>query len=511
MPIVFLFAHNISEQISLDPLLEPLGLSLLGAGILLAGLALPAWLLRRAPERAALLATLLIGLFFAYGHVWNAVGELLGSHRPLFLACGVVALVGGFAALRAPRRAVSNATAGLNVIGVVLLVLNGVPVADHQLRVAAAVAARASPNPSAPEVLQAPERDVWYLVFDRYAGQPALSGIYGYDNSPFLDALRTRGFYVAEESTANYLKTAHSLASTLALDYLDPEALGREAVAPGDWTPLYRALQESYPLQRVLSDAGYAYLHLGLRRGPTFTNSEADQEFIYTGQTEFSATLADTTMLIGLERLLPAAGSGFEPGGTSGLYGLQTLYQLERLEEIARMGGGRKYVFAHLLLPHPPYLFNADGSWATPEQARARTPHQNYVQQLEFANARILRLLDILLDGPRETWPIIVIQADEGPFPERYERNEFAFRWLEATPAELLQKFSILNAILLPDATPEAAGLHPRITSVNTFRVVLNAEFGADLPLLPDRNWVFPHQRDLYDLTDVTDRVPRSP
>ncbi|HEX2142151.1 MAG TPA: hypothetical protein VHK28_07775, partial [Candidatus Limnocylindria bacterium] len=146
---------------------------------------------------------------------------------------------------------------------------------------------------------------------------------------------------------------------------------------------------------------------------------------------------------------------------------------------------------------------------ATPEVSAQRSPEEGYVEQVRFANSRILQLLDSLLDGPRETWPIIVLMADEGPFPQRYAEDEFAFDWPEASEEELFQKFGILTAVLLPDSTPEEAGLYPDITAVNVMRAMLNAEFGTDLELLPDRNWIFTDQRHLYDFVDVTERVPR--
>ena len=80
---------------------------------------------------------------------------------------------------------------------------------------------------------------------------------------------------------------------------------------------------------------------------------------------------------------------------------------------------------------------------------------------------------------------------------------------VEATDAELLQKFSILNAILLPGVDPAESGLYPTITPVNNFRLIFNAAFGADLPLLPDRNLVFPSQGSIYEDVDVTHRVQR--
>jgi hypothetical protein len=41
--------------------------------------------------------------------------------------------------------------------------------------------------------------DVYYFILDSYTRADLLKEAYGYDNSPFLDALRERGFYVATQ------------------------------------------------------------------------------------------------------------------------------------------------------------------------------------------------------------------------------------------------------------------------------------------------------------------------
>ena len=46
--------------------------------------------------------------------------------------------------------------------------------------------------------------DIYYIILDGYARSDILQEIYNYDNSDFIDALKSRGFYVAEDSRSNY-------------------------------------------------------------------------------------------------------------------------------------------------------------------------------------------------------------------------------------------------------------------------------------------------------------------
>jgi hypothetical protein len=39
--------------------------------------------------------------------------------------------------------------------------------------------------------------------------------------------------------------------------------------------------------------------------------------------------------------------------------------------------------------------------------------------------------------------------------------------------------------------------------------VLFDSYFGLNLPLLPDRNFIWPNQTDIYDFIDVTDKVER--
>jgi hypothetical protein len=63
----------------------------------------------------------------------------------------------------------------------------------------------------------------------------------------------------------------------------------------------------------------------------------------------------------------------------------------------------------------------------------------------------------------------------------------------------------ILNAYYLPDTDKKF--LRPSITPVNSFRLIFNLYFNADLELLPDESYAFVDEGHLYEFFNVTDRV----
>jgi hypothetical protein len=156
------------------------------------------------------------------------------------------------------------------------------------------------------------------------------------------------------------------------------------------------------------------------------------------------------------------------------------------------------------MLPHPPYVFRADGTMTTPEERETVGREKLYREQLTWANERIIEFVDRALDVPEGEEPVIILQADEGPYPGGFARDQDTFDWLEATPEEIQEKYGILNAVHLPGVDAEAAGIHARMSPVNTFRIVFREYFGADLPLLPDRVYLSPNLTRMYDFTEYT-------
>ena len=496
-PVVFLFATNAADQVTIDPMWAPLSVAVGGAALLLAltTLALRDW------HRAALVTTVLVAAFFGYGHAWNAAAQVLDSQWPLIVAWVLLVGIGLLVAWRSAGWA-RTATRVLNLVAAIALLLNAWSVAGAMVAFGAVNAPRHDLTdlelaPADPSDLP----DVYYIILDRYAGSTTLAETYQFDNEPFLTALEERGFRVARHAHANYIKTPLSLASSLNLDYLDTDALEAQATEGKDREPIHRVLRDHLVVPTALKELGYQYIHVSNWWTPSATNVDADRTFRYQGQDEFSTVLGQTTLLRAFNE--PEAAPS-DPWDWRVLRE-HTLYELDKLDEIPTLPGP-KYVFAHLLLPHDPYVFNADGTFTGRAQVDQLGQPESYRRQLSYANARMLGMVDEILaeSGPDS---VIMLQADEGPFPARYRADEWRFEWRQARDEELEEKFGILYAMRVPGADLDAAGFHDAITPVNTFRLIFNARFGTDLPLLPDRTWAHEDLSHFYDFFEITDRL----
>lgn len=500
-PALFLYAQNAADQVQIDPLLGPLAASMAGAVALLVTLTL----LLRDLLRAGLLTTIAAALFFSYGHVWTLIGPLLGSQLWLLAAWAAVAVIGLVAVWRwGGGRWALRASGAITVLATIAVAINVALIGGHLLR-GVAIGSSGVPGPAdAVDLESAPQArpDIYYIVPDRYAGLEALAEAYGYDNTPFYEALEERGFYVARESHANYIKTPFSLVSTLNMDYLDHEALQAEAGSGEDRAPIHRRLQGHLTVPVLLRELGYEYVHVANWWEPSRRNVDADRVYRYEGESEFSSVFWRTTLL---RAFVPEREALHQWDWR--VLRRHSEVELEALEGPIPDLGGPKFVFAHILLPHDPYVFDTDGSFMDHAQVEEQGHTESYVRQLQYLNGRLLDIVDGILATSPDEPPIIVLQADEGPFPERYRRDEWAFDWTDATDAELEVKFGILNAIHLPGVDPEQAGLYPEMTQVNTFRVIFNTYFGGDLPMLPDRVYAHTDLWHFFDLFEVTERL----
>ena len=499
-PVLFLFAQNIDELLLRD-IFWPLGSTLIVAILGWVGLK-P--LISDPARRGLVLSTVFI-FFFSYGHVYNLVDGLrvfgleVGSHRHLLALWILFPIAGVYVALR--TRDHTSATQALNIVAVAVVLYSIVDIGRATIdrtRVDLPGSTFSLEDAATPAPDMADEaRDIYYIILDRYGSAQTLVDHYQYDNSSFLDYLVGSGFFVAEESYSNYPKTLQSLASSLNVTYLN-EIAAIQGHASRDMTPLFEMLQD-HAVGRFLKSRGYRYLHFGSWWPATTKNRFADANIGGSAPSQILMVLYETTLIFPLISELGVFSEHLVPRQAQHARVLKKFDQLTNVPEV----DGPVFAFVHLLVPHDPYVFDSNGEFVSAAEASRRGRTVNYTAQLEFINRKLQELVDSLL-AQYETKPIIILQGDEGPFPERYVREGSRW-WDSATRAELAEKCGILNAYYLPDGGSEV--LYEGITPVNTFRVVLNFYFGTKLPKLEDRNYAISSDEEAYSFYDITDSL----
>jgi hypothetical protein len=488
-PVLYLYSHNIRE-VFLKWTLAPAAITLVCTFLLWVVLVF----LCKEKNRAGLLLSLFAVYFFSYGHFvgtlrnfWTAARKF-GSQTWLFSIWTAAFLVAAYFAFKI-RKHTTNLTKIMNVIAFCLIgfsLINIVRFESESAILREDTIAVWPEGSSSFSKVQGTCPNIYYIILDAYAGNDILKESFDYDNSTFLEQLSHRGFFVANKSRANYVKTVLSLPSSLNFTHLDDLAK-RVGTTSGDRKPLRELIVNN----RVFSFLKrYGYSTVAFPAGFHLTELRGADVYMSKGWSldDFSGELIYNTPVSALVEIF------MNQPFKHILHRQRVLYSFDHLIDTTKIKPPI-FVFAHIVCPHKPFVFDEDGGPVGLVKSPADFSEKMYVEQLKYVNKRVIRLVDELLANSVQP-PIIILQADHGVRwnvqEQEPERN---------TPQIYKKAFSILNAYYLPGC--DYSQLYDSISPVNTFRVVLNWYFGAEFELLKDESY-FSTKAQPYNFIDVT-------
>jgi len=426
------------------------------------------WVLRRG-EMRAITATLVVLNFFTYGHAHWALMSFGVRHMWLVLAYAVVTGLITAWLCRAQTESIfrlvrlSRVVAGLMICLATASLAKEIRSAGTQTIIPPVVVAT-SQTPG-------PRPDIYFILVDGYARSDMLKRYAGYDNTPFEDSLAQRGFKIRSEAKSNYSQTRFSVSSTLNMQYLE---LPAGSVPTSADSVLWTRIRDSKAAE-VLRSHGYRYRYVGSAFPPLESSSLADESSrgsiipAYIG-TFLSTTICQPPML------------AYQVPSQIYLSNLQG--QLQRLAEV-RQDDQPCFTFAHVMLPHPPFVYCAEG--LVPEKDYLYPPNElydskvmkAYVSQIDYLNARLLEMVDSVCAGKAK--PIVIIQADHG--------GGILGKPDEPSTEQVAERLAIFSAIHAPESITRE--LSSSITPVNHFRILFRELLGAPLENLPDRSFFY--------------------
>lgn len=469
-PVVFYYANN-AEILNPASLWRMSGLmALIGAAVYLAYL-----LLSRRPYPAALAAFIFLIFFHTYGAAYDRLLALDVVRMTHFSRLPAYALLGVYASLLGLRpgdRFARDTWRILNVALVFLIALNLVRIAPVEIRRAQThhpQAAAGSPGEPGQAISSRP--DIYYLVLDEAAGFEAMRQYWKNDRAgEFAAWLARQGFYVAEDSHGQTINTVSEIA----------RRLNFEDYAPGSETlGSYFRLVADNRTMRYLKARGYitivfdeARSSVGYEAKPKILadiNFEDDPSISRKDDGSlldaFGMMVAEKSMLRVYTRYA-ALNRGRELRHQTFIY--FTTNKLGELEDISP-----KFVYAHLILPHFPFMFTEDGSYVDPAYHLNWDYYEGtYNFALQIARQMIENILE---DADPRNPPVIILQSDHGA------RNTEAETRMNNYPEAY--KTLIVNALHIPNC-PEAP-LTPDLNPIDTFPIVFNCVFDAGMPLQP--------------------------
>jgi Sulfatase len=488
-PVLFLYRYNLGEVAGWKTIALPLTLSVVIAILITVGLSV----LIVEPVRRAVCGSAIILFIFFFGAFADLAESLSGDFGIWRAALVWTALCSALVIwILRSRRSFRILYRGILYFGTFL-------VGSELVYIGAAFALHSGEEPidnlrSTDTVTNKEFPDIYHIVLDGYAGAQTLFEKFGDDNAEFLERLKTNGFTIVGRSRSNYPATFLSLASMLNLDY-EPALkiqIPRDHRNPETLIRLIRANRVS----RYLREKGYKVIHFKTEWPGTSDNVYATQIVnCFEGASgpgnlgsSFSQVWRQSTVLRAFDSYLHDS-TVVDPSVDA----FKCMFA--KLEE-SRTTPGPKYVFAHFMLPHPPYVFDEDGNrrrHSASSESNWR-PEVEYWSQLKYLNKRISGIVESILAEPGYD-PIIVIHSDHGP----------AFSGNAYSPEMLQERFRNLMAIRLPHGNENL--VYDRMTSVNVFRLILDKFIDGQFDLLPDKSYFTNTDVSFFDHREVTDEI----
>lgn len=463
-------------------------------------------IIRNSHKRGLLLATLALVSFSysTYIHKLSDFYERLGTHQDVLMT--VLAIL-AFAVsvyvvcrLLFSRKSFAAATPPLNLITLCALAIAAGNIAVQNIGGPRAVSLSMQLPAQLANIAPPEERpDIYHILLDAYGREDVLKEFYQHDNSEFINQLKARGFYVAENSSSNYYLTRTSISSMLNLQYHPDFDGGSFALKHG------RILVKHSVVRRFLERQGYRFITFS--SGYSVTEMH-DAELYLSPRgvlTDFERTLGNTTPLrifvseilnqnarIGLtileRRILEFSVMKKARRKASYWYGglrrTRIRFILENLRK-GEFGEGPLYVFAHIMCPHGPNVFDENGDPPDVQGTIAASGlfpgfRKLYRGQIAYINDQILDVIDKI--QARSPDAIILLHGDHGPrhFSGSSEWRDLVKCWT-----------GILNACYLPGGQADLV-FYDHVSPVNMYRLIFNKYFGTDLPRLKDGRFMPP-------------------
>ena len=341
--------------------------------------------------------------------------------------------------------------------------------------------------------------DIYYIILDGYGRADMLKDLYGFDNQPFLKFLQDKGFYIADESFTNYIQTIYSIPAGLNFNYIETPAAGLSGQV------YFSNLVRNNTIMGLLGECGYKTI--AVESGFFFSDHPKVDIYLEEsiGTTEFEDLLLAGSPLDVMADELKLEPPEYSYEG----HRQRILFSFEQLETLYQLDEP-KFVFTHIVSPHPPFVFDKSGKPIDPKHAYYIGDGDDfqgtfddylsgYREQVLFVNQRMEQVIESILENSSSA-PIIIIQGDHGPGSRLV--------WDSPDQTCLWERTPIFNAYYLGGR--EKDSLYASISPVNSFRVILNTLFGANLPLLPDDTYFTSHQLDRQAIDITAKRSSRA-
>ena len=318
----------------------------------------------------------------------------------------------------------------------------------------------------------AEQPNVYHIIMDEYTDNEILMKKFNHDNEEFLKFLDKNGFYIPNKSFSTFESTIDELNLILNMEY--PKKRG--------WvSDNYPALYDN-KVMSIFSAQNYSIIETNsMMRWKNF--SDVDTKLCY-GANIYSEFLEQILRKSIIRYFLEQ-------------YHDNTRRDVIRctfneLNEIASQSSGPTYVFSHIYVPHPPFIFGPNGENVIPDHRDIsglqdwENP-QGYINQLVYATNQVsIVIKNIVKNDPNA---IIIVQGDTGTLTGTDRTT--------TTMKDIYQTHSILYAVRIPDVN-DFESMMP----VNTYRIIFNNYFNMNYEYLEQHSYTSDQNNAWIDITE---------
>ena len=314
--------------------------------------------------------------------------------------------------------------------------------------------------------------DIYFIIFDEFAGFDSMRSYWHFEGvDDFVNYVKSKGFFVAENSTSSSLATFHQLAERL--NYIAYPIVGKDDVN------VYFNDIYNNQVMRYLKSQGYITVSFEETSHffGGFTLINADYSFDYDSNKmanlgilfdDFGILVADNSMLRAFSNYYKIMDPTLEQHRTWINFIADNVGKLNEIPS-------PKFVYVHLILPHVPFMFAENGD---PINPAFYYNWDYYLGNYKYAIQIAERMINNILSNTDPNLPpVIIIQSDHGA---RNILNAVSgSKTLENFPEEY--KYHIMNIMYLPGF--DTSQLPQDIKPINTFPIIFNHLFNANIPL----------------------------
>ena len=402
-----------------------------------------------------------IGFFFYFGYVQDALNGIIFFGIPfdktsILVSISAIIFIILTIYILKTKRNLEPPLKILNVVTITILLVVVIPVL---------IPASFAEKPN-----------VYHIILDEYTDNEILTKKFGYDNIEFLNFLEMNKFYVPEKIFSISSSTPYELNSILNMEY--PKSSG--------WVSENYQKMNNNKVMSTFSENGYEIIETNsMMRYKDFSfvdkNLCYDTNFI---NSEFLDQLLNKSII-----------RYFMEKHQENTRRDTIRCTFDTLIQIPNNLDKPTYVFAHLYVPHPPFLFGKNGENITPDHGeisglQSWENPQGYVNQLIFATGKISQVIEQIIE--KDPSAIIVIQGDTGTNTGTNMKSEKTFD-------DIYKSHSILYAIRISDNENLE-----EINSVNTYRIIFNHIFNSNYDYLKTYNF---QMNDTGELIDITKKL----